>query len=155
MVLSAETDFARKIFFPMGRWFDTLFRPSFREGQKALWTQALGEYETQKTNIVEVIDPDGYLTEGFDPKIYTDDPCKIVTFDLSNVPSIGGLKLEPTQNRVEYNPFIVAYTDKDVIIKHSGVFEKLLRNFLNDYVAIAEGKRILLRDPKMAECYNQ
>lgn len=152
MVLSAETDFARQFFFPIGRWFDTLFRPSFRKGQRELWTQALGEYLPQRTHTVEIYLSEGSLLPGFDPAIYTENPCAIVNFDLTDVPQIGGVGLKPTGGHHRYNPFLVVYADSRVIIKHSGIFEKALRDFLNDYIAIAEGKRILLRDPKMREC---
>lgn len=161
MVLSSETDFARQFFFPLGRWVDTLYRPSFRDGQKELWTQALGEYEPQRTHTVEIIRQDASLEPWFDPKMYTDAPCDIVNLDLAEVPLVNldltedpliAMKLTPTIDRHAYNPFIVAYADSKVVIKHSGIFKKALRDFLNDYIAIVEGKRILLRDPKILDC---
>lgn len=55
-------------------------------------------------------------------------------------PEIGGIKLEPIGDHRQYIPFLVAYTDCNFVIKHSAIYEKYLRNFLNEYVAIAQGE---------------
>lgn len=150
LIISSETDFARQFFFPLGRTLDALFRAPFRDNQRAQWTQALGEYEPQRTHVVEILE--GVPTK-FDPSTYINDRCGIVNYDLTNVPAIGGVKLSPTGNQAHpFSPFLVAYASGKVVLKHSGIFEERLREFLNDYVAIAEGKRMLLADPQAKDC---
>jgi hypothetical protein len=150
LVLSSETDFARQIFFPLGRTINAMFRAPFRANQRDQWTQALGEYEPQRTHSVEILQE---APAKFDPAIYIDNKCGIVNFDLTDVPAIGGVRLVPTANRTDkFSPFLVAYASGKVVLRHSGIFEDRLREFLNDYIAIAEGKRILLADPQAKEC---
>lgn len=145
LVLSSKTDTARQFFFPIGRWMDSFFRPSFSKEQRELWTEALGEYEPQRTHTVDGLDSGGTLMPGFDPAVYTNDPCSIIDIDLTHMPAIGGVRLMPTRSRRVYNPFLVAHTDSKIVLDHTGIFGGPLRNFLNDYIAINEGKRILLR----------
>jgi hypothetical protein len=153
LVLSSETDFARQFFFPVGRTLDALFRAPFRENQRIQWTEALGEYEPQRTHTVEIIQEDNTVLPRFDPNVYTNKPCGIVNYDLTNIPSIGGVQLKPTGNHPHrFSPFLIAYASGKVIFRHSGIFEEELRNFLNDYIAITEGKRMLLTDPQMKNC---
>ncbi|ACV35103.1 hypothetical protein [Accumulibacter sp.] len=144
LVVSSAGDVPRQVLFPLGRQIDALLlRPSFRPGQRALWTQALGEYEPTRTHSLTITQADPALIPGFDPGVYIKDPCAIVNLDLTNVPSVGGVKLTPGPNHRPNNPFIVAYASTSVVLNHSSVFEEILRRFLNDYVAIAQGKRML------------
>jgi hypothetical protein len=153
LVLSSENDLARQFFFPAGRMVDALFRTPFRENQRAQWTEALGEYEAQRTHTVEILPKDATTSTKFDHNIYKDNPCGLVNYDLTNVPVIGGVQLKPTASRPHrFSPFLVTYASGKVIVHHSGIFKQELRNFLNDYIAITEGKRILLANPKMASC---
>jgi hypothetical protein len=145
LVLSAENDLARKLAFPLGRWVDGLIGPPFRRDQKELWTTALGEYEPQRTHEIAIVS----TPSTFDPKDYLAKRCEILHADLADIPTIAGVQLTPTaRGRQPYSPFIVAYASLDVILGHSGIFEERLRNFLNDYVAIVEGKKMLLGDPE-------
>jgi len=80
----------------------------------------------------------------------------VVFYDLTTVPSIGGVKLVPLPNRVQaFSPFLVAYASGEVVLGHSGIFEKKLSGFLSDYVAITEGKRQLLASPEARACLSQ
>ena len=153
LVMSSATDVPRQVLFPLGRTVDATFRASFRDDQREMWTQALGEYERQRTHEVTITsDPQ----EAFDPEIYLTDPCKLVFYDLTSVPSIAGVKLVPLPNRVQpFSPFLVAYASGSVVLGHSGIFEAQLKQFLNEYVAITEGKRQLLASPKARECLKQ
>jgi len=145
LVVSSAGDLPRQILFPIGRQLDAIFlRPNFRPGQRALWTQALGEYEPTRTHLIDLHETSQPLTPGFDPEIYSENPCSIANLDLSNVPSIAGIKLTPNQNHRVNSPFIVAHASTNVVLDHSKVFESTLRKFLNDYVAIAQGKRMLV-----------
>ena len=148
LVLSAENDFARRAFFPIGRWLDALFGPPFRMDQRRLWTSALGEYEPQRTHEITRVSE----KYEFDPKIYIDNPCLILNTDLSNLPMIAGVHLKPTGNPPQrFNPLMVTYTSSAVLVRHSGIFEEGLRNFLNDYIALVEGKKMLLGDQATVE----
>ena len=79
-------------------------------------------------------------------------PCDILNYDLSNVPTIAGLKLAPTATRHPYSPFLVAHIDATVMMGHSGIFRDALARFLVDYTAITEGKRILARYYDAKKC---
>lgn len=153
VTLSSATDLARKLLFPLGMWVTTLISPTAKDGKGTLRKKALGEYLPQRTHSVELIDGVKFGNHGFDPKAYTDAPCNIVNYDLTDMPVIGGVALKPIEgSHHPHSPFLVAYASGKVILRHSGIFKKELRNFLNDYVAITEGKKMLLSDPRMANC---
>jgi hypothetical protein len=150
LVISSATDVARQVLFPLGRRVSGIFRARPRDEQKQLRIEALGEYEPQRTHGVELTKEQG---PAFRPENYADNPCEILAFDLTNIPAVGGVRLTPNAaNKDPFNPFLVAYASGEVVIKHSGIFEKTLRNFLNDYVAFAQGKKILLAGPSATSC---
>lgn len=147
LIVSSAGDIPRQVLFPIGRNLDALFlRPDFRLGQRALWTQALGEYEPFRTHSIQLASNSSLGTADFDPGLYVSDPCAIANLDLTNLPSIGGVNLTPTVNHRANNPFLVAYASTGVVLNHTMVFEKILRKFLNDYIAITQGKRMLTAD---------
>jgi hypothetical protein len=146
LVVSSAGDVPRQVLFPFGRSLDALFRPSFREGQKSLWTEALGEYEPFRTHSLEIL-PEGATAPRFDPEWYLSKRCAIATYDLSNVPKIQGVSLVPTTRHSPNNPFLVAYASTDVVLNHTEIFKDELIKFLFDYVAIAQGKRMVTGDP--------
>jgi hypothetical protein len=100
----------------------------------------------------------------FNPQFYTDDPCEIVNYDLTKRPSLfisdeqpavddrddedlTGAELRPLEGRHKpYSPFLVATASKDVVDGHVGIWADDLTVFLTNYVALAEGKRLLLRE---------
>ncbi|TKB71579.1 MAG: hypothetical protein E8D46_15655 [Nitrospira sp.] len=144
LVVSSAGDVPRQVLFPIGRNLDALFlRPDFRPGQRALWTQALGEYEPFRTHSIEIVSDSSQLTPGFDPSLYTSAPCAIENLDLTNLPSIAGVRLTPTENHRSNSPFLIAHASVSVVLDHTTVFEETLRKFLNDYIAITQGKRML------------
>lgn len=144
LIVSSAGDVPRKFLFPIGRNLDALFlRPNFRQGQRALWTQALGEYEPFRTHSIETVEHSSQLTPDFDPSLYTSDPCAIQNLDLTNLPAIAGVRLTPTEHYRSNNPFIIAHASVGVVLNHSDVFKKDLRKFLNDYIALTQGKRML------------
>ncbi len=144
LIVSSAGDIPRQILFPIGRNLDALLlRPNFRPGQRALWTQALGEYKPFLTHSIEIVKNSSQLTPGFDPSVYTSNPYAIKNLDLTNLPSIAGVRLIPTENHQSNNPFLIAHASAGVVLDHSTVFEETLRKFLNDYIAIAQGKRML------------
>lgn len=152
LVVSSAGDVPRQVLFPLGRNLDALFlRPDFRPGQRALWTQALGEYEPFRTHSIGLASSSLPLTPSFDPRLYKDNPCAIAELDLTNLPSIAGVRLTPTGHNRVNSPFLIAHASTSVVLDHSTVFEETLRKFLNDYIAIAQGKRMLTAE-KLTEC---
>jgi hypothetical protein len=144
LVVSSSGDVPRQVLFPIGRHLDAmLLKPGFRPGQKALWTQALGVYEPFRTHVIEISPDSSVIVPGFDPSIYSSDPCAIASLDLTNLPAIAGVKLIPTELHKPNNPFLVAHASTKVVLNHTKVFKKTLRKFLNDYIAIVQGKRML------------
>jgi len=80
---------------------------------------------------------------------YSQNPCKVAKWDLSAAKKYGNVDFRPLSPDRQYNPFIVAYTDNDLVIGHSGVFEDSLRNFINDFVALTQGKRMVVGGSKI------
>jgi hypothetical protein len=106
------------------------------------------------THSVDLLSDEDAAKHRFDPNDYITKRCEIFNRDFTNMPYIGPVKLIPTKNPQPYSPFIVAYVSGKIIIRHSGIFEDKLRDFLNDYVALVEGKRMILADPEMEYCKN-
>jgi len=85
-----------------------LVRASFRDDQAELWRRALGEYEPQRTHEVEIVSE----PNNFDPRI-TWSTMRIVNADLTDVPTIGGVRLKPLEGRRQpFSPFVVAYASR-------------------------------------------
>ncbi len=162
LVLSADTDSSRRWLFPAGRWVDSIFRAPMREEQSGPWSYALGEYEPQRTHTITFLpEPpaaEATLSMSDAPsdewdRMVQNSPCEIVNYDLTDIPTIARVRLQPIAGRRHpYSPFLIAYGGKELIRGHSGIFEQELRNFINDYIAITRGKRLLLADPKIQNC---
>ncbi len=153
LVLSAATDVSRRLFFPAGRWVDAIFHASLSGEKAALWGNALGEYEPQRTHTITLLPEQQSPAAKFDTNDFIDRPCDLVNFDLTDIPTIARVRLEPIAERHHsYSPFLIAYGGTQLILGHSGVFTQELRNFMNDYVGVTRGKRLLLADPKMQNC---
>jgi hypothetical protein len=153
LVISADTDVARHVFFPARRWIDRIFNVPPRDEQSDLWSYALGEYEPQRTHMITFLPEQ----QAFGLDFYVSDPpagpCDIVNLDLTNMPTLSRVRLEPIAGRHNpFSPFLVAYGGKELIRGHSGIFQQELLNFMNTYVAIARGKRLLLANPAMQYC---
>jgi hypothetical protein len=147
LVLSAVTDSARMVFFPIGRRLELLTMPGARPGQRDRWLQALGAYAPQVTHElnINIAGPDS-----FDPHWYRNAPDRIIGADLTDQPRFGGVELVPTANHRPFHPFLVVNTSAEVIKGHSGIFRRAeevgseLHSFLTNYAALAQGKRVLL-----------
>jgi hypothetical protein len=150
LVVSSKGDQARQRLFPIGRWVDTLLRPPFRGEQRALWTEALGEYGPQRTHNLKLAENYSILLPGFDPAVYMQNRDAIANLDLSNLPAIAGVKLQPTGNHRPYQPFLIAHTEQKIVKNHSQVFEQTLRRLLTDYVALLQGKRMVTKCENIA-----
>jgi hypothetical protein len=154
-VLSAENDLPRLFWFKIARRLDPRY-PAVPEEQREMWRLALGVYEPQQTHTIK---PHGDLTTkwSFNPQAYIRDACGIVNFDLTTAPSFmageRGLDLLPLEGRHNpYSPFLVATASKDVVYGHVKIWEHVFTEFLSNYVALAEGKRILLRRGLDKDC---
>ncbi|MES2321886.1 MAG: hypothetical protein V4633_06460 [Pseudomonadota bacterium] len=155
LVLSAENDKARQVLFPIGRSIASIGRAQLKDKQSAMWKTTLGEYKEQRTHALELKD-DGKMPAAMNllnSKMY-ESACAMIKTDLSALKlHIGELYLIPKADRLPYHPYLVTYVDGEVIIKHRGIFEAELGLFLNDYIAAMQGKRMLLANPKYADCY--
>lgn len=143
LVISAHQDYARSVFFPLGRRVDFFFEAPFRTGaQRELWIRALGEHKPQLTHEIKSLSEE---LPPFNPADYQDKPDELLRTDLTNMPAFGTWELRRVASHEQpYNPFIVANADAGVTRSHTGHFEKNLRLFLSHYIAATEGKHILL-----------
>ena len=150
LVISADTDMSRQVFFPARRWVDSIFNAPLRDEQSDLWSYALGEYEPQRTHTITFLPEQQASASKFYVSDSPDTPCDIVNFDLTNMPAISRVRLEPIAGRHKpFSPFLVAYGGKELIHGHGGIFAQELLNFMNDYVGITRGKRLLLANPAL------
>ena len=143
MVVSGEGDTARQILFPLGRHISRLFRPGFSsEEAKALWVTALGEYDGQRTHTLNLTTQ----TNALQTDDYSRNEYKLLAFDFTGPTPLGGGVLAPIPNRHQpFSPVVVAYSAEELIAAHSGIFKDEFRNFMIDYIAFVEGKRMLLK----------
>lgn len=143
IVFSGEADFARQRLFPIGRWFSSLWRPGFRSPlQRQEWLHALGEVEHQRTHSLEL----DSRSLGFN---FSTSPAycpAVLPLDMTALNrTVQGSKLEPIfAKHIPNSPVLVAYSGQEIIEAHSGIFKPAFRNFLIDYVALIEGKRMCL-----------
>lgn len=149
LVVSSQGDWARKWAFPIGRALGSISRSKPDDERWPLWGKALGEYKSQRTHAITVRLKDPLIEQSFDPVEYSKNPCKVAKWDLSAAKKYGNVDFRPLSPDRQYNPFIVAYTDNDLVIGHSGVFEDSLRNFINDFVALTQGKRMVVGGSKI------
>jgi hypothetical protein len=150
LVLSAETDVARQVFFPARRWVDSIFHVPPRAAQADLWSYALGEYEPQRTHTITFLPEPQVPAAQFFASDSPDRLREIVNFDLTNMPTISRVRLEPIAGRhTPFSPFLVAHGGKALIRGHGGIYAQEFLTFLNDYVGIARGKRLLLANPAL------
>ena len=140
LTISAEDDRARKIWFPVGRTLNLPFRPMFpNDDVKQLWLRALGEYEPQRTHTLETTDQPSSVSDA----LYRG--CQIQKVDFTDTLTLNGSQLKPNgSHNVGYSPVVVAYTSNKLIQEHSGIFGETFRDFLTDYVAFIQGKRMCL-----------
>ena len=153
LVLSADTDVGRHVFFPARRWVDSIFHVLPRDEQSDLWSCALGEYGPQRTHTITLLPEPQASASQFYASDSPDRRRDIVNFDLTNMPTLSRVRLEPIAGRHKpFSPFLVAYGGKALIQGHGGIYAQELLNFLNDYVGIARGKRLLLANPALQQC---
>ncbi len=140
LTVSAKDDSARKYWFPIGRNLNLLFRPTFPDDEgKALWTTALGEYIPQQTHELDKTDEPTDLPDS----LY--DNCKIKDEDLSQNHIVGNARLKRRAARVQPNsPVVIAYTTNKIVHGHNGIFGETFSEFMTDYVANIEAKRLCL-----------
>jgi hypothetical protein len=146
LVLSSEGDIARQRLFAMGRLLSSLFQslPASEEERKMLNT-ALGEYSPQRTHSLKVAKESSARNPSYRELYGPEGVCKLVRMDLTEMVAIGDASLMPIDaNRKPHNPYMVAYTSNDIVYQHSGIFREKLLKFFIDYLAINEGKRMVI-----------
>ncbi|MDN2671058.1 hypothetical protein OX459_06560 [Janthinobacterium sp. SUN026] len=144
LVISSQGDWARKWAFPIGRALGSTINGKPDDDRWPLWGKALGEYGPQRTHVMSVKLDEPVVEQNFDPAEYEHSPCKVAQRDLSAEKKYGNVDFRPIEPHRPYNPFIVAYTDNNLVIGHSGIFENSLRSFINDFVALTQGKRMIV-----------
>jgi hypothetical protein len=147
-VVSSENDTARSIAFPVSRWFSLPFRPIFRSDEQAdLFNNALGEYKPQVTHRLAPA-PSG-STSTLCPQ--GDQTC-LAKEDLSATVRASGAELSPLKNtqHIAHSPVIVADTSKDIVDGHNGIFLPVFIDFVSDYVAEIEMKKLIRFEAKKA-----
>lgn len=140
-VVSSENDTARAIAFPVSRWFSLPFRPLFRsDEQAALFNSALGEYRPQVTHRLAP------APSGSAPTLCPqgDTRC-LAREDLSATLRTAGVELSPlkTAKHMAYSPVIVADTSRDIVDGHNGIFLPVFIDFVSNYVAEIEMKKLV------------
>ncbi len=160
IVFSADNDYARKIWFPIGRAATGPFRPSFRlepnDYQGTLWGKALGNVPEQRTHSLEPA-PDG----AFDSLTEADyvPGEKICSYDFTSPTTFSSVILKPlpaeqsgswggVAPRTPHSPVMVVETRQKIIDGHNDAFGPRFLSFLWKYVAFIEGKRLLQRKQK-------
>ena len=141
LTVSADNDWARSYWFPVGRWVSRLFRASMTTEEEAQeWTQALGAYEPQHTHRFTVTKQAHAINE---------DSCS--QMDFSKLPAVDRVVMQNIPGRSNSNhPFIVASTKSTELLDgHNGIFNERFRSFLAEYVALSQGKRICVRREAM------
>jgi hypothetical protein len=146
MVVSGEGDWARRIWFPRGRWAGQLFRPSFKSAAEyEMWHQALGEYEPHRTHELEEVK---HLPSSLSVKHYETKEIINIDFTAGMVAAEASLMPLKERNRKRFSPVLIAYSSKDLVQGHTGIFTKPFHQFLIEYIAFIEGKRMILRSKK-------
>lgn len=152
LTVSAKDDSARKYWFWIGRNLNMLFRPTFPDNVgKELWTTALGEYVPQQTHRLEKA-----KAEPARPPMIVDamyDDCTIKQVDFSATLVLSEAELHPKPERLQpYSPVVVAYTSNQLVQEHNGIFGETFSEFLTDYVANVEAKRLcLIREAHLSQ----
>ena len=171
-VISATTDSARSLWFPLGRAADAALRADLRPEVRDMWGQALGSYVPQQTHEVTIV---GDPQEGwkFDPEdAYKTDSCKVINADLTSNPEFltnesrgedsphrEGVVMKRLEHREHaYAPFVVANVPipkagvAALVDGHNEIWKSVFETFLTNYIAITQGKRILIRRSAQDEC---
>ena len=140
LTVSADDDSARKYWFPLGRNLNLLSRPTFPDDEgKELWTTALGEYIPQQTHDLKKTDEPTDLPDS----LY--DNCNIKYEDFSKNHIVGNAELITKAARAQPNsPVVIAHTSKKIVHGHNGIFGETFSEFMTDYVANIEAKRLCL-----------
>jgi hypothetical protein len=149
LTVSAEDDSARKVWFPIARNLNFPFRANFPSDEvKELWKRALGVYEPQQTHTLRPTDPTSHVADSLDKDCTT-----IRKSDLSGSLRLKDAELEPIVGRKRpYSPVLVAYTNRDLVQEHNGIFGATFGEFLTDYVALVQAKRMcLIREQQRRE----
>ena len=147
LVISSDKDTPRSYFFPIARGLTRPFRPAFRNQQQgALWGTALGMLESQKTHVLQVsTDPPSLQDADYGTPAGQQ---KILRHDFSSRTTFAEVTLSPRGDgpSIASSPALVATEPGTLIQNHNDIFQDRLWEFLIDYVAFLEGKRLLTQE---------
>lgn len=174
-VVSAASDSARTIWFPLGRLLDASIRADLQPEVADMWSHALGSYDKQWTHTIEIVG-DPKKNWKFDPEgTYVKDRCRLVHEDLTGsfefVTEVCGnvdkgqkegvkmtrLNKAPLIDRT-YSPFVVANVPIPergalaLIDGHSTIWKEVFTTFITNYAALTQGKNILIRRGGLERC---
>lgn len=171
-VISAASDDARRVWFPLGRMADAVFRANLRPQVAEMWGHALGSYDKQWTHTISIVG-DPKKDWKFDPDdVYLKDECKLILEDLTASPRFhmgtandgrkatsDGVNLDRlNQSDHPFSPFVVANVREPeigalaLIEGHTEVWKEVFRTFITNYAALTQGKKALIRRGGVEKC---
>jgi hypothetical protein len=154
IVISSDSDKARKQWFPTSRLLTAPFRPGFRDDdndyQSELYKTAFGMLPQQQTHAMRTRPKadDQQRPSSADLLGGLDSPIR--DFDFTDWSIRSGIELRgvtaqaaDAPPRIPFSPIVVAHASADVIPDHNGIFEEDFRHFLVNYIAFIEAKRAI------------
>jgi hypothetical protein len=151
ITFSADDDYARKFWFWLARGVSLAarpFRPGFRsEFQRQLYGRALGELACQVTHTLRPVpDESDTLTHADLKPVESPQESTLWDFDFTKGLVLKGVELSRVSGapEVEHSPVAVVRTTGKIIDGHTGIFRPAFTQFLHQYVAYIEAKRVLL-----------
>lgn len=151
-ILSGTADFPNRTFFALGRKLDSRYS-SIPDSDKETWRNAVGAHEYFVTHTLSQNRGDSAPPDAFKPQWYTKWPCEVLDVDIADVrrfragdgESARSLRLAPLVDTGRRPPLVVAVVDKTVVGGHSQIWLDINEAFLTNFVAISQGKGMLLR----------
>jgi hypothetical protein len=169
LTVSAENDFARRLWFRVGQGLAVAGRATADEDEERSLNLAFGVYDLQVSHCLEGADleqPTASRTCGLKPKVAPGCPESLSIADIEKKPRmfhpaadqlyLGGLPGQGNENPGAClypvspsfdlnNPFLVVRATKNVLDGHGGLFGDRFLSFLLRFTSEAETKGLALR----------
>lgn len=156
LTVSSQSDFPNRVLFPIGRTLATKNEPHGRGDQFRQKTHSLGHVKSHITHCLFLTGKTpckGYPPSPIPPPPpITDDteltPALLAAIaakpaQLAEPRSFGSTAFYPVGSIDPNNPFLVAKTTADVVPGHNGMFNEPLLDFVSDFIALAQLKRLV------------